>query len=122
MLRKQENRIKRHKKIRAKLTGKAVRPRLCVFRSANHIYAQMIDDERGKVLLSVNDLSLKTELPKGEKDQKGKINKAREVGRLIASKAIEKKIDKVIFDRGGHKYHGRIKALAEGAREGGLKF
>ena len=118
MLKKQENRIKRHKKIRAKLTGKATRPRLCVFRSANHIYAQMIDDEKGKVLLSVNDLSLK---PKS-KGQKGKIDKASEVGRLVASKAIEKKIDKVIFDRGGHKYHGRIKALAEAAREGGLKF
>jgi len=115
MLKKQENRIKRHKRIRAKVSGKAVRPRLCVFRSANHIYAQLIDDEKGKIIVSVNDSP-------SAKGQKGKIDKAKEVGKLIARKAIEKKINKVIFDRGGYKYHGRIKALAEGAREEGLKF
>jgi len=118
MLKKQENRKKRHKRIRAKVSGKAVRPRLCVFRSASHIYAQLIDDEKGKIIASVNDLSSKTE----SKGQKGKIDKAKEVGKLIARKAIEKKINKAIFDRGGYKYHGRIKALAEGAREEGLKF
>lgn len=118
MLKKQENRIKRHKRIRARVSGKAACPRLCAFRSANHIYAQLIDDEKGKVIASVNDSSFKSKL----KGQKGKIDKAKEVGKLIARKAIEKKIDKVIFDRGGYKYHGRIKALAEGAREEGLKF
>ncbi len=118
MLKKQENRKKRHKRIRAKIAGVAARPRLCVFRSANHIYAQLIDDEKGKVLFSVNDSSPSSKV----KGQKGKIERAKEVGRLIARKAVEKKIDKVIFDRGGYKYHGRIKALAEGAREEGLKF
>lgn len=118
MIKKQEKRIRRHKKIRAKISGKNNRPRLCIFRSANHIYAQLIDDDKGKVLFSVNDLSLKSK----NKGQGRKTSNAKEIGKLIALKAVKNKIDKVIFDRAGYKYHGRVKALAEGAREGGLKF
>lgn len=111
MLEKKEKRYRRHKRVRAKIFGKKEKPRLCVFRSAKHIYAQIIDDERGKTMVSASDLELKK-----VKD------KAKEVGKLIAKKALEKKIAKVIFDRGGYNYHGKVKALAEGAREGGLKF
>ena len=105
---KREQRKKRQRRIRAKIKGTANRPRLCVFRSNQYIYAQLIDDENGKTLASI----------KG----KANIKKAKETGKLIAQKAKEKKIEKVVFDRGGYKYHGRVKALAEGAREGGLKF
>lgn len=112
---KHEKRHRRHKRVRAKIFGTAKVPRLCVFRSAKHIYSQLIDDEKGHVIVSANDLELK-------KSKKNKIDKAREVGKLIAQKAQEKKIGKVVFDRGGYKFHGRVKVLAEGAREGGLKF
>jgi len=115
MLQKQEKRLRRHKRIRAKIIGSSLRPRLCVFRSAQHIYAQLIDDDKGKTLVGASDRDLK-----GKKEKK--TNKAMEVGKLIAKKALEKKIEKVVFDRGGYQYQGRIKALAEGAREGGLKF
>jgi large subunit ribosomal protein L18 len=114
MLEKKSKRIKRHKRVRAKIKGDAKKPRLCVFRSSNHIYAQLIDDEKGKTLAAVNDLDVKS------KDKKAGI--ARRIGTLLAEKAKEKKIENVVFDRGGYKYHGRIKALAEGAREAGLKF
>ncbi|MDD5696669.1 MAG: 50S ribosomal protein L18 [Candidatus Pacebacteria bacterium] len=114
MLEKKSKRIKRHKRVRAKIKGDAKKPRLCVFRSSNHIYAQLIDDEKGKTLVAVNDLDVKS------KDKKEGI--ARQIGTLLAGKAKEKKIESVVFDRGGYKYHGRIKALAEGAREAGLKF
>ena len=110
-------RQRRHKRIRAKIHGTQNRPRLCVFRSNQHIYAQLIDDDKAEVLLSVSD--------KETKAKKGKINKsdiAREVGKAIAEKAIANKIEKVIFDRSGLVFHGRIKALADGAREAGLKF
>lgn len=113
---KREKRYRRHKRVRAKLFGTAKRPRLCVFRSTRHIYAQMVDDQRGKTMLSASDKELKK--TKGRK----KSEKAKEVGKLIAKKAAEKKIEKVVFDRSGYKYHGRVKALAEGAREGGLRF
>ena len=109
-------RIRRHKKIRKDLHGTKDRPRLCVFRSNQHIYAQLINDENAKVLMSVSDKDVKAK--KGEK----KADMAKEVGKLMAKKAIESKIEKVIFDRGGFVFHGRVKALAEGAREGGLKF
>ncbi|MFC1663811.1 50S ribosomal protein L18 [Patescibacteria group bacterium] len=133
MLKKQEKRRRRHKKIRAKISGSASRPRLCVFRSAKHIHAQLIDDDKGKALASASDLKLKkpskvkksadTKKLKTEKTiRSGKVSLAFEVGKLIAKKGLDKKINKVVFDRGGHAYHGRIKALAEGAREGGLKF
>ncbi len=113
MATKQTRRKIRHKRIRAKVTGTSKKPRLSVFRSASHIYAQLIDDEKGKVLVSASDLAIK----KGQKSEK-----AKQVGKLIAQEAEGKKIKAVVFDRGGYSYHGRLKALAEGAREGGLKF
>ena len=113
MLKKQIKRQRIHTKIRAKITGTKKRPRLCVFKSANHIYAQLIDDESGKVLAAVSDIKIK----KG-----AKVAHAMEVGKLIAKNATAKKIEKVVFDRGGFVFHGRIKAVADGAREGGLKF
>jgi len=168
MLENQQKKIRRHKKIRAKLKGTMRIPRLCVFRSAKHIYAQLIDDEKSIILTTARDqefkksphtraaaksksaslsfppssrkrdsvvgeedlssltrkeISTSHKKPKEEKTGRtGKIDIAFEVGKLIAKKALEKKIDKIIFDRGGYKYHGRIKSLAEGARAGGLKF
>ena len=120
---KQEKRYRRHRRVRAKIKGTAKVPRLCVFRSNKHIYAQLIDDEKGKTLISASDLDIKSK--KTEKTQKplsGKEAIAYRVGQILAKKALEKKFEKVVFDRGGYKYHGRVKALAEGAREGGLKF
>jgi large subunit ribosomal protein L18 len=115
---KKEKRYRRHKRVRGKIFGTIERPRLCVFRSAKHIYCQLINDEKGQTLVSASDLELKLKT----KSQKSKTKIAFEVGKLIAQKAKEKKIEKVVFDRGGFKYHGKVKALAEGAREGGLKF
>lgn len=117
MLAKQEKRYRRHKRIRAKVFGTSKVPRLVVFRSNKHIYAQLIDDEKGKTIAAASDLELKT-----KRKKISKIDKASEVGKLVAKKAIDKKITKVVFDRGGYAYHGRVKAVAEGAREGGLKF
>jgi len=116
MLEKQQKRWRRHRRVRAKIFGTVKVPRLCVFHSAKHIYAQLIDDEKGHTLVSASDQELK------KKEGQTKTEKAKEVGLLIAKKALEKKIEKVVFDRGGYKYHGRVKAVAEGAREGGLKF
>lgn len=114
MLAKQINRVRRHKRIRKKISGTAACPRLCVFRSNKHIYLQLVDDEKGKILLSVSDAKIKSP---GKKT-----DVAMAVGVLLAKHALEKKIESVIFDRGGYKYHGRVKAAAEGARQGGLKF
>lgn len=111
-----EKRKKRKKRIRAKIIGTKERPRLCVFRSLKHIYAQLIDDEKNKVIASASDREIK------KKEKLTKSQKAREVGKIIAQKALKSKIEKVVFDRGGYQYHGRVKALAEGAREAGLKF
>ncbi len=97
-----------------KTMGSAKCPRLCVFRSNKHIYAQLIDDDKKKTLVSAKDVEIK------KKDKK--LILASEVGKLIAKKALEKKIEKITFDRAGYKYHGRVKSLADGAREGGLKF
>lgn len=110
---KKSKRLKSHRKIRMKIVGTANCPRLSVFRSAKYIYAQLINDEKLKVLVSVSDLKIK----KGTKT-----DRAMEVGKLIAKEAIKNKIEKVVFDRGGFVFHGRVKAVAEGAREGGLKF
>jgi large subunit ribosomal protein L18 len=121
MLTKKEKRKRRHKRIRMKIKGTEERPRLVVFRSNKHIYAQLIDDEKSRVLVSVNDM----ELFKGTKKEKMKKTKkeiAFMVGELIAKKAQEKGFKKVVFDRAGYKYHGRVKALSEGARKGGLIF
>ncbi len=157
MLKKQQKRYRRHKRVRAKIFGTALRPRLCVFRSCKHICAQLIDDEKGITLVAVSDLELippsqsgakrktkgivkedksssspfaaarvgETRRKIAQKEAKiftGKIALAFEVGKLIAKKALKKKIEKVVFDRGGYAFHGRVKAIAEGAREGGLKF
>jgi large subunit ribosomal protein L18 len=104
-----------HKRIREKLAGTTERPRLNVFRSLNHIYAQVIDDQKGETLAAASTLGLK--LKTG-----GNVAAAKEIGKAIAEKATAKGIKKVVFDRGGFLYHGRIKALADAAREGGLEF
>lgn len=109
----------RHDRVRAKVMGTAERPRLCVFRSLNHIYAQVVDDLSGHTIAcaSTLDADLKDELT-----GKTKINEAELVGSLVSKRSLSKGISQVIFDRGGYKYHGRVKALAEAARQGGLKF
>lgn len=108
-------RLKRHKRVRAKISGTEARPRLCVYRSLNNIQAQVIDDVKGVTLASASSL---------EKDfgYGGNKEAARRVGKLIAERAVAKGISEVVFDRGGYVYHGRVLELAEGAREGGLKF
>lgn len=110
---KKELRIKKHTKIRRKVFGTNEKPRLSVFRSGKHIYAQIIDDSAGKTLAAESDLKM-------EKLQKGQ--KAYEVGKQLAAKAAKLKIKKVVFDRGGFLYHGRIAEVSKGAREGGLEF
>lgn len=116
---KKEKRIRRHKRVRKKVFGTTERPRLCVFKSNKYIYAQIIDDEKGETLCAAS--SLEKELREKMSSTKDR-NAAREVGLLIGKRAIEKGIKKVVFDRGGYKYHGRVKELAEGAREAGLEF
>lgn len=106
----------RRKRVRARIIGSAARPRLNIYRSLNHIYAQLIDDAVGKTLVFASDLELK--IKKGVK----KVDKAQEVGTLIAQKAVALKITNVVFDRAGYKYHGRVKAVADSARKGGLIF
>ena len=113
---KNEARLRRHRRVRNKISGTAARPRLDVFRSAKHIYAQIIDDVNGKTLVSASSL---------EKDfscEGTKTDAAKQVGVNVAERAKAKGIENVVFDRGGYVYHGRVKALAEGAREGGLQF
>ncbi len=110
-------RQKRHYRIRAKISGTAECPRLCVFRSLNNIYAQIIDDSKGETLVAASSLDKELKGTYG-----GNKSAAREVGKLIAKKALDKDIKKVVFDRGGYIYHGRVAELAEGAREGGLEF
>ncbi len=114
----------RHKRVRALVSGALERPRLSVFRANKHIYAQLIDDEAGKTLAmaSTLELSAKGGSASGGKIKAKKSDAAKEVGKLLATKALEKNIKAVKFDRGGFAYHGRVKALAEGAREGGLQF
>ncbi|MGQ9473296.1 MAG: 50S ribosomal protein L18 [Candidatus Caldatribacteriaceae bacterium] len=110
-------RERRHRRIRKKVKGTIDRPRLCVFRSLKHIYAQLIDDGEGRTLVSASSLSPEIKALKGTKTE---IAKA--VGTLLGKKAQEKGIRTVVFDRGGYKYHGRVRALADGAREAGLLF
>jgi len=114
---KNESRKRRHHALRKRVVGAAERPRLAVFRSARHIYAQVIDDLSNKVLVAACDL---------EKDTQGggdkKRVRAKKVGAAVAKKCLEKGIGRVVFDRGGYKYHGRVSALADGAREAGLEF
>lgn len=112
-------RLRRHLRIRKRLAGSTERPRLVVYRSLNHIYAAVVDDSTGKTLLSAS--TLEKELRLGLQG-KPKTAEAGLVGTKIAGRALEKGISQVVFDRGGYQYHGRIKALAEAARQGGLKF
>ncbi|MBT3362298.1 MAG: 50S ribosomal protein L18 [Chloroflexi bacterium] len=112
-------RIRRHKRVRNKISGTAERPRLCVFRSTNHIYAQVINDVEGNTLVAASTL---TPDVKKDLDGKTKVVRAGLVGAAVAKLAIDKGVSQVVFDRGGYKYHGRVKALAEAAREAGLKF
>jgi large subunit ribosomal protein L18 len=109
-------RLKRHKRVRGKISGTPERPRLNVFRSETNIYAQIIDDVNGVTLVSASSLE------KGFEGKGGNIEAAKKVGQAIAERAKAKGIENVVFDRGGYLYHGRVQALAEGAREGGLKF
>ena len=109
-------RIHRHNRVRGKISGTAECPRLDVFRSNCNIYAQLIDDVKGVTLVSASSVEKEFGQAKGNKEE------ARKVGELIAKRAADKKITEVVFDRGGYIYHGRVKELAEGAREGGLKF
>ncbi|HXG36107.1 MAG TPA: 50S ribosomal protein L18 [Dehalococcoidia bacterium] len=112
-------RIVRHQRVRKQLLGHGERPRLAVFRSLNHIYAQIIDDSAGRTLAAASDLEASVQ---GRRNGHKKTEVATMVGELIASKAREKGIKEVVFDRGGYKYHGRVKALAEAARKAGLVF
>jgi len=134
-------RERRHLRVRGKVRGTAARPRLSVFRSNRHIYAQLIDDEKGETLVACNTKTLNgrkrptqkhgdsPRLSVPERSEgfrvsvlQGKVKTAYEVGQVLAKKALKKGIKKAVFDRGGYKYHGRVKALAEGARAGGLEF
>ena len=112
-------RVRRHRRVRAKVEGISSRPRLCVFRSLNHIYAQVIDDSQGHTLTSASTIDAEI---KNEVAGKAKAARAGLVGSLVAKRALSKGINQVVFDRGGYKYHGRVKALAEAARQEGLKF
>jgi large subunit ribosomal protein L18 len=109
----------RHRRVRQRVAGTISRPRLCVFRSLNHVHAQLIDDSSGQTLVSMSTLDSQV---RGKTDGMGKSEKAGIVGTLLAEKALNKGIKQVIFDRGGYKYHGRVKALAEAARKAGLEF
>jgi large subunit ribosomal protein L18 len=111
----EQKRKRRHRRVRGRVQGSAARPRLCVFRSSKGIYAQVIDDDAGVTLASASTLVL--DGASGSKSEK-----AAEVGKLVAQRAREAGVEKVVFDRGGYLYHGRVKALADGAREGGLEF
>lgn len=117
---KQENRKRRHWRLRTRLQGTAERPRLCVQRSNKYIYAQLIDDVAGTTLASASSLQKDVAAAAGGKT--GSIDAAAAVGKTVAERAKEKGISKVCFDRGGYRYHGRVKALAESAREAGLEF
>lgn len=112
-------RLRRHRRVRKKVSGTAERPRMSVFRSTNHIYVQLIDDANGVTLVSASsmDADIKSKISTG-----GNIEAAKMVGELAAKRAAEKNIGQVVFDRGGFLYHGRVKALADAAREAGLKF
>lgn len=112
-------RLRKHARVRKKISGTAETPRLNIFRSSKHIYAQIIDDVSSTTLVAASSLD---EALKGRLDNCGNKEAAKEVGKLIGTKAVEKGIKQVIFDRGGYLYHGRVKELADGAREAGLEF
>jgi large subunit ribosomal protein L18 len=112
-------RLKRKKRIRKKLVGTTKRPRLCVFRSAKHIYAQLIDDSQGQTLAAASSME---KAVRDDSETKNKVTAANTVGKNIGQRALEKGVKEVVFDRNGFLYHGRIRAVSEGAREAGLKF
>jgi large subunit ribosomal protein L18 len=116
---RERRRMKRHRRVRARVQGTAERPRLSVFRSLRHIYAQVIDDTAGRTMLSASTLDpeVREQLGESSKAEQGKL-----VGELLAKRALQVGIKQVVFDRGGYKYHGRVKAVAEAARAGGLEF
>lgn len=113
---KQITRQRRKIRIRSIIKGTVKKPRLSVFRSLNHLYVQLIDDDKGKTLISVSDKEIK------DKSKKKPLEVAFAIGKLVAKKCLDAKIEKIVFDRSGYKYHGRVKAVAEGARKEGLKF
>ena len=117
-LSRNERRKRRHLRIRRKVVGTPTRPRLCVYKSLRHIYAQLIDDSRGHTLACASTLEPEVR----EKIKSADVEAARLVGKLIAQRALERGIREVVFDRAGYPYHGKVKALAEAAREGGLRF
>jgi large subunit ribosomal protein L18 len=119
---RQVSRTRRHWRVRTRLSGDAGRPRLCVFRSLKHIYAQVVDDEQGQTLASASTACAAVGEELGDVKRGGNVAAATIVGRMVAERAKEKGVTKVRFDRGGYKYHGRIKALADAAREAGLEF
>ena len=114
---KDRAREKRHARVRARVSGDAARPRLCVFRSQRHLYVQAVDDARGVTLVTASTLELRA-----AKSPTGNVAAAKKVGELIAGRLKEKGLEKVVFDRGGYLYHGRVKAVADSARAAGLKF
>jgi len=120
MKRKISLRLKAKTRIRKKIKGTPERPRLTVYRSLKHIYAQLVDDTNGHTIITASTLS--KEIQDDLKTAKDKVERGKLVGLLIAKKAAEEKITTVVFDRNGYRYHGRVRAVAEGAREGGLKF
>lgn len=115
-----ENRKRRHIRVRKKVFGTMEKPRLVVFKSLKHIYAQVVDDVRGKTLFAAN--TIQKDVKNGITGEMSNLEIARLVGKMLAKKAKETGIEKVVFDKAGYKYHGRIAALADGAREGGLDF
>ena len=116
---RQERRVRRHRRVRKKVVGTGERPRLVVYRSLNNLEGQIVDDTRGLTLLGISTLATDV---KGAGDEMTKSERGRVAGKLLAERAREKGITKVVFDRGGYLYHGRVKAFADGAREGGLEF
>ena len=114
---KNQARVKRHLRVRKKIEGTTERPRLNIFRSEKHMYAQVIDDVKGVTIAAASTLDKELKMENG-----GNVEAARQVGALIAKRAKEKGVDKVVFDRGGYLYHGRVQALADAAREAGLEF
>ncbi len=119
MILKEEARKRRHVRLRKKVSGNVEKPRLCVYKSLNHIYAQIVDDTKGHTVAAASTLDKEI---KSEGGHKGNVAMAKKIGQLLATRAIKAGVKKIVFDRGGYRYHGRIKALAEGAREGGLEF
>ncbi len=117
---RQASRIRRHRRVRKKIFGTAECPRICVYRSLNHIYAQAVDDLSSTTIAHAS--SRHHDLPPIEGEISGKCKISKAVGKMIAQRLTEKGISKIVFDRGGYIYHGRVAALADGAREGGLKF